>query len=160
MRRLQSRVPFEGNASESVQWPIPTSTARQRPHGARVPAQAGSGECGQSRVSFWRQIWCAGSGRDCMSFNPGGPDSEANASRVSQRRQQLHSMVRPLRPEESDSASRLRLALEMMGAGLEMKRLSLQRAHPQESLEQISERLNRWIRSQPISPGLRLRSLF
>jgi len=89
----------------------------------------------------------------------GAPDSEANASRVSQRRQQLHSMVLPLRSEESDSASRLRLALEMMGAGLEMKRLSLQRAHPQESPEQISERLNRWIQSQPVGPGLRLRPL-
>lgn len=68
-------------------------------------------------------------------------------------------MVRPHRSDESGCASRLRMALEMMGAGLEMKRLSLQRAHPQENPEQISERLNRWIQSQPLGPGLRLRPL-
>ena len=79
--------------------------------------------------------------------------------RMSQPRQHLYSLVRPLRAEESDSASRLRLALEMMGAGLEMKRLSLQRAHPQESPEQIAERLTRWAQNQPVAPGLRLRPL-
>ena len=85
--------------------------------------------------------------------------AESNAFTVSQLRKQLYSLVRPLRVEESDSASRLRMALEMMGAGLEMKRLSLQRAHPQETSEQIAERLSRWVQNQPVAPGLRHRPL-
>ena len=78
---------------------------------------------------------------------------------MSQSRQRLHSLVRPLRPEESDCAARLLLGLEMMHAGLEMKRLNLQRSHPNESPEQIADRLSQWVQNQPIPPGLRLRPL-
>ncbi|MBS2037455.1 hypothetical protein JST97_20875 [bacterium] len=78
---------------------------------------------------------------------------------MSKRRQHLYSLVCPVEPVESDPASRLRLALEMMGAGLEMKRLSLQRAYLQEGPESIAARLASWVQSQPVAPGLRLRPL-
>ncbi|MFN8612941.1 MAG: hypothetical protein U0931_35710 [Vulcanimicrobiota bacterium] len=78
---------------------------------------------------------------------------------MSKRRQHLHSLVCPVGPGESDPTSRLRLALEMMGAGLEMKRLSLQRAYPQEDPESIAARLAHWVQNQPVAPGLRLRPL-
>lgn len=78
---------------------------------------------------------------------------------MSKRREHLYSLVCPAGSVKSDPASRLRLALEMMGAGLEMKRLSLQRAYPQEGPEEISLRLATWVQNQPLAPGLRLRPL-
>ncbi len=78
---------------------------------------------------------------------------------MSDSRRLLHSLVRPLEAEENDCAARLRLALELMGAGLEMKRLNLRRAYPQEGPEEIAARLSQWVQDQPIPPGLRLREL-
>ena len=76
---------------------------------------------------------------------------------MSEMRRRLHSLVRPFEPEEENSAARLRLALEMMAAGLEMQRLNLQRSHPGETPEEISARLSRWMENQPVAPGLRPR---
>ncbi|MFN8614049.1 MAG: hypothetical protein U0931_41340 [Vulcanimicrobiota bacterium] len=90
----------------------------------------------------------------------GDPRSRIESVQViSKRRQHLYSLICPVGPVESDPASRLRLALEMMGAGLEMKRLSLQRAYPQEGPESIAARLASWVQNQPIAPGLSLRPL-
>jgi hypothetical protein len=78
---------------------------------------------------------------------------------MSERRHLLHSLVCPLEPEVDSCAARLRLALHMMAAGIDMQRLNLQRAFPQESAEEISARLRRWAEEQPVAPGLRPRSL-
>ena len=74
---------------------------------------------------------------------------------MNQSRRLLHQMVRPFSPEEECCAARLRLALQMMDAGLEMMRLSLQRAHPEEGPEKIKARLVHWVNDQPTGPGFR-----
>ncbi|MBT9585165.1 hypothetical protein IV102_17610 [bacterium] len=60
-------------------------------------------------------------------------------------------MVRPFGQREDNCASRLRLALTMMGAGIEMMRMNLQRKYPDESEQQIEHRLTHWLEYQPHS---------
>ena len=70
-------------------------------------------------------------------------------------RRKLYQMVRPFDQLEDNCASRLRLALTMMGAGIEMMRLNLQRKYPDESEQQIDHRLIEWLEYQPHSSDFR-----
>lgn len=49
----------------------------------------------------------------------------------------------------SSPAERLRTALEMCDAGVEMMRLNLRRRFPEEGNEQIAARLSAWLRERP-----------
>ena len=51
---------------------------------------------------------------------------------------------RPLRPEE-----KLRLALELFGSGVELKRQSLRREHPQLAPAEIERMLREWLSTRP-----------
>ncbi len=73
----------------------------------------------------------------------------------SESRRQLHKLVQPLLPHEDSCASRLRLSLQMMDAGIEMMRLTLARRFPQDDPEQIGERLRLWLEEQPRSAEFR-----
>ena len=74
---------------------------------------------------------------------------------MNETRRRLHSLVRPFAPEEEDGGAKLRLALEMLSFGIEMKRLSLGRAFSQEDSEAIAARLAEWVQNQPVGPGFR-----
>ena len=78
---------------------------------------------------------------------------------MSERRNLLKSLVRPLTPAEQDSSSRLVLAFDMMQAGLAMKRQSLQRLYPDESPQQITTRLQAWVQHQPVGAEFRCRQI-
>jgi len=67
----------------------------------------------------------------------------------------VRQLVQPLGPAEDSCAQRLRLALAMMEAGIDMMRMNLPRGHPGECAEQISARLNRWLEQQPHNPEFR-----
>jgi hypothetical protein len=54
-------------------------------------------------------------------------------------------------------AERVRMALELQAAGIEMKRLALRRQHPDESEEQVAERPRSWLQDlepRDLGPGL------
>ncbi len=54
-------------------------------------------------------------------------------------------------PELSD-AEKLRQAIEMVDAGIEMMRLNLRRQFPEDSEEDIGERLLAWLHERPGAP--------
>ena len=64
-------------------------------------------------------------------------------------RRKLYDLVRPFGDHEDNCASRLRLALSMMDAGIEMMRLNLQRKYSDESEQQVEQRLTQWLEYQP-----------
>jgi len=70
-------------------------------------------------------------------------------------RARLRQLVQPLGPEEDNCTKRLRLALTMMEAGIDMMRMTLQRRYPQEGPDQIRARLTNWIQDQPHGPEFR-----
>ena len=72
-------------------------------------------------------------------------------SSFSESRRKLRALVQPYEPHEDDCASRLRLALSMMDAGIEMTKLRLSRQFPMETEMQIRQRLERWMQDQPYS---------
>ena len=74
---------------------------------------------------------------------------------LSESRRKLYDLVRPFGEQEDNCASRLRLALNMMDAGIEMMRLNLQRKYPDESEQQIDHRLIEWLEYQPHSSDFR-----
>ena len=51
---------------------------------------------------------------------------------------------RPLRPEE-----KLRLALDLFGSGVELKRQNLRREHPQLAPPEIEQMLREWLSTRP-----------
>ncbi len=52
------------------------------------------------------------------------------------------------------TAARGLLALDLMEAGIDMKRLQLRRAHPEETDAQIGARLRAWLLDRPMdAPG-------
>jgi hypothetical protein len=82
-------------------------------------------------------------------------ENENHQSRLSE----LKALARPLSEKQDNPASRLRLALLMMETGIDMKRTSLRREFPEDSSEQLIDRLRSWLCDQPIAPGLRPRQL-
>ena len=76
------------------------------------------------------------------------------ATMISESRNKLRALVQPFTPEEDSPGARLRIALKMMGAGIEMMRESLNRQHPTENPPQIEERLTAWVQYQPIPTHL------
>jgi hypothetical protein len=70
-------------------------------------------------------------------------------------RRRLLQLIQALPSEAESPASRLRLALKMQDAGIEMKRLSLQRQFPSDEPAEIRAKLITWLESQPPQPGLR-----
>ena len=64
---------------------------------------------------------------------------------TTERRSRIPGMSeRPLRPEE-----KLRLALDLFGSGVELKRQSLRREHPQLAPPEIERMLREWLSTRP-----------
>jgi len=63
----------------------------------------------------------------------------------------LKGLVVPLRslPEPEATAARLRLALDLADAGIEMMRARLRRENPLASPEQVDALLREWLRRRP-----------
>ena len=55
----------------------------------------------------------------------------------------------PPLPEGEAAAVRLRVALEMADAGIEMMRLSLRRQHPEATPEAVDALLREWLHHRP-----------
>ena len=68
--------------------------------------------------------------------------------------ERLQQLVALTPPPLFDSAANLRLALQMMQAGIEMMKLTLARRYPDESPAEIHRRWRHWLEYQPSQPGL------
>ena len=68
---------------------------------------------------------------------------------------ELRDRLEPFSATEDSCASRLRLALQMMDAGIQMMAMNLKRRCPDDSPQRSQERLLEWLEAQPYPEGLR-----
>ena len=77
-------------------------------------------------------------------------DSSVEESGMETTSDRLRALIQ--RVPELSEAEKLRQAIEMVDAGVEMMRLNLRRQFPDESEDSIEERLRAWLRDRPGAP--------